>query len=294
MPVSEERINLWAQAISETEETKCQNALSQVTEALRAPFGNSVTILRKGSHANRTNIRADSDVDIAAIHEGYFFDDLQRLSSEEKAVYESQRVSADYAYRTFKDDVQKALADYFGAENVQRKTKCIRVKGNTNRVDSDVVPSYRYKRFRTPTHVEAVGIALIPDNSPNVIGSFPEQHYANGVSKNERTARNFKAVVRVLKNARNQMVDEGLFTRDAMSSFFIECLVWNAADTHFGHATHRANARAVGAAVWNDMRDTLRSGAYTEASGLLWLFRDGRTPAQAEAFMSAVWNCLAA
>ena len=53
MKVSDERINLWAKPISETEEEKCQNAITQITDAIRGHFGSDVSVIRQGSHRNR-------------------------------------------------------------------------------------------------------------------------------------------------------------------------------------------------------------------------------------------------
>lgn len=142
MNVSDERINLWAREISETDEEKCQNAISQVTDAVRKRFGYDVTILRQGSHKNRTNIRADSDVDLAIVHNDYFFPETSSLSPADKALYESRRTPAAYGFDSFKADMHKLMSDTFGAPSVARKNKCIRVAGNTVRVSADVVPVY--------------------------------------------------------------------------------------------------------------------------------------------------------
>lgn len=293
MNVSDERINLWAREISETEEGKCQNALSQVSAAVRDAFGYDVTILQQGSHRNRTNIRADSDVDIAVVHRRYYFPETSRLSPADKMLYEVKNPDATYSFETFKEDVHKAMSDALGVAAAVRKNKCIRVAGNTNRVSADVVPTYEYKRFKTVDAVEAEGIALKPDRGTGLITSFPEQHYTSGVAKNTATSRAFKAVVRVLKNARNDMIDNGMYPGDAMSSFFIECLVWNVPNEYFMGATWRDRARSVALQVWSDMQEPAKADNYAEVSDLKWLFRgQSRTPAQAEAFALKVWTYL--
>ena len=161
------------------------------------------------------------------------------------------------------------------------------------RVSADVVPAYEYHRFNSADDVEAAGIALRSDRSNDIISSFPVQHYENGVKKNTATSRAFKAVVRVLKNARNEMIDKQLFPKDAISSFFIECLVWNVETCHFDNATYREDARSVALQVWSDMRDPAKADLYAEASDLKWLFRgQSRTPAEAEAFALTAWSYL--
>ena len=75
MNLTEEQIGNWSKAPSETEDARCINAVSQSINALRAHFGNSLAFVRQGSHTNRTNIRIDSDVDMAVVHTGYHFSD---------------------------------------------------------------------------------------------------------------------------------------------------------------------------------------------------------------------------
>src|SRR5438105_2635570 len=98
MTVPEDRINLWAKAVSETEEEKCQNALSMVTDAMRDRFGNGVTIIHQGSHKNRTNIRADSDVDIAVVYDGSYFSDVDALPSGQQQTHWNTLSPATYGF----------------------------------------------------------------------------------------------------------------------------------------------------------------------------------------------------
>jgi tRNA nucleotidyltransferase (CCA-adding enzyme) len=64
MAINEDQLKRWATAPSETEETKCQNAVRLITNAIKERFGSDVTVFLQGSYKNRTNVRQDSDVDI--------------------------------------------------------------------------------------------------------------------------------------------------------------------------------------------------------------------------------------
>lgn len=292
MNVSDERINIWAGAISETEEDKCQTAISQITDAIRDHFGYGITIVKQGSHRNRTNIRADSDVDIAVVHDSYYFPDIQKLSASDKLLHEQNSTDAQYKFSQFKSDVHSVLQKKFGLISVERKNKCIRVKGNSTRINADVVPAYGHKRFYAYNQIEAQGIGFVTDDSTWTTHSFPDQHYANGVSKNTATDRSYKAVVRILKNVRNELVAKNSILGDSMTSFFIESLVWNAPNPSFSGTNYRNIARDVIATIWADMRDPEKSKKYAEVSDLHWLFRGQRTPAQAEDFMLKAWHYL--
>jgi hypothetical protein len=290
MKVSDEQINRWASAPSETENEKCENAISQVTEALRAHFGNDVTFIRQGSHTNRTNIKIDSDVDIAVVHNDFYFPGTEQLSPADKALYEKSRVPASYKFSEFKDDVHAILRGKFGSSSVERRNKCVRVAGNSNRVNADVVPAYEHKRYRSYGITEATGIAFMTDKNERV-NSFPKQHYANGVGKNDETAKAYKAVVRILKNVRGELADKGVMKVEDMPSFFIESLAWNVPLGYFKGSTWRDDAGSVALKIWSDMRDPAISTNYSEVSDLMWLFRgQKRTPKQAEDFMLRAWD----
>lgn len=293
MAISEDRLITWSLPLSETGETKCENALNQISAVLRKKFGNSITIERQGSYRNRTNVRVDSDVDILVIHDDYHFSDTTALPENEKKIYEANRVTADYTFQQFRSDIQALLQAEFGLLNVESKNKCIRVKGNTYRINADVVPAYRHKRYSRLNVVEAEGVAFLKDfGSGDRVVSFPQHHYDNGVAKNTRTSRSFKSMVRILKNARNEMIDQGKFPKDIMSSFFLECLVWNVPDHHFSHSTYKEMARAVTLHVWGEMKEIAKAHNYAEVSDLMWLFKGNtkRTPQQAEDFMLRAWS----
>ncbi|MDB5224820.1 MAG: hypothetical protein JWO43_442 [Candidatus Adlerbacteria bacterium] len=292
MNVSGDRINLWASPISETEEQKCQNAMSAVIEAMRARFGTDVTVIKQGSHRNRTNIRADSDVDIAVVYNESYFPDTSSLSAVDKALHEANTTAATYRFEQFKNDVHAELLKVFGAETVERKDKCIRVKGNSYRVNADVVPAFGHKRYRSFGNVEAEGIGFVTDRGVTTF-SYPDQHYANGVSKNDATDRGYKPVVRILKHTRNEMIDKAIIEPDSMASFLIESLVWNIPHAHFRNQTRREDARAVALQIWSDMKDSDKAKNYAEVSDLKYLFHGDHTPTKAQAFMLQAWDYLA-
>lgn len=284
-------MNIWAKAPSETEETKCQNAVSRITDTIRKKFGNDVSILLQGSYKNRTNVRLDSDVDIVVSHQGHFFPGLSNLSPADKEVYHSIYKNSDYTFSQFKNDIHIILQDEFDAGEVERKNKCIKIKGNSYRVNADVVPCYPHRRYRSVSDVEVEGFGFVGDDGVTVY-SFPEQHYDNGVGKNKETEQMYKSLVRILKNVRNDLVDKGIITLDDMPSFCLECLVWNVPSEHFIRNRYHDATRIVLATIWNEMREFEKSNNYAEVSDLKWLFRGSSkiTPKQAENFMQHAWD----
>jgi hypothetical protein len=290
MSITEEQVNRWAHPPSETEDARCENAVSQITDALRAHFGDDIYFVRQGSHRNRTNIKTDSDIDLAVGHKQSYFPDISGLSEYDKTLHKANSTDAAYRFAQFKTDVNKVLQAKFGLLSVERKNKCIRITGNSSRVNADVVPVFKHKRFSSYGVVSVEGLGFITDIDSKTIYSFPEQHYTNGVKKNDGTSRSYKSVVRILKNVRKQLIEDGKIAKDLMSSFFIESLVWNVPNGHFKENTYRGDVLSVTAKVWSDMRNAEIADKYAEVSDLQWLFRgSARTYKQAEDFMLQAW-----
>ena len=292
MSVSEQQLSTWAQPPNDREETKCQETARRISKAIKERFGDSVSVFLQGSYKNRTNVKRDSDVDIVARHNNYFFPGLDELSEQDKRLYWAKHPSCSYTFTQFKGEIQSALESEFAYGEVKRKPKCIKVIKNDQRVDADVVPCFVHKRFRTVDAVSTEGIEFLTDSGGRIYG-FPEQHYDNGVAKNDRTRRTYKGVVRILKNVRNELIDQKIIADKAMPSFFIECLVWNVPDNLIDKTTYSEATRNVIIRIWNDMGNADAANNYAEVSDLLWLFRGtARTHEQAKTFMEKTWTFL--
>jgi hypothetical protein len=284
MALSEQQLINWSKPISTSEDQKCKNALSQVSEVLRNKFGSKISIFLQGSYRNNTNVKLDSDVDIVIRYDNVFRYDIGSLSEEQIKVFHETYTNSEYTFGQFKNDCKQALDLTFGNQ-VERKNKCIQILGNTYRVNADVVPCFVMKRFRTPTGVTAEGISFDSDDGQR-IDSFPEQHYKNGVAKTEATSRMYKRTVRILKNIKNKLIDAGSISENLASSFFIECLVWNVPDIYFDSSNYLNTLYNVIGRVCEDMKKEEKFREYAEVSDLYWLFRGGqRKPSDALLFM---------
>lgn len=139
MNFTEQQLIIWSKPVSTSEDQKCQNAINQITAALKAKFGSKISMFLQGSYRNNTNVRQNSDVDIVMRYDNAYYSDLQRLSEDDKATYNAQRTSAGYNFDELKADTQAVLKEVFTTD-VERKNKCIQVNGNTYRVSADVIP----------------------------------------------------------------------------------------------------------------------------------------------------------
>ena len=65
------------------------------------------------------------------------------------------------------------------------------------------------------------------------VSSFPQQHHRRGLKKNKATSQRFARTVRMLKAARNRLVEKKVLAKDDAPSYFIECLIYNVPDALF-------------------------------------------------------------
>lgn len=291
MAIYDDQINRWANPPSATENERGLNAIAAISETLKNRFGEDISFIRQGSHHNKTNVKHDSDIDLAVVHTGYYFPETSFLNETDKQLHKTTFVGSDYTFLQFKSDIHTTLQAKFGTGDAIRKNKCIRINGNSYRLNADVVPAFIHRRYKSYGIVSVEGIEFRAENQDRHY-SFPEQHYEKGKEKNDRTAGEYKAVVRIFKNIRNELKDKGLLRVTDMSSFFIESLIWNVPDSHFQNSTHRENTISVAEKIYWDMQKPVIAKDYAEVSDLKYLLRDplGRTPQQAQDFTLQLWQ----
>ncbi len=205
--------------------------------------------------------------------------------------------TSPYGYQQFKSEVGAALVRKFGAAGVTRGNKAFDVHANIYRVDADVVACMELRRYRKPTLFESIrhpydcGTRFFADNGEQ-IDNWPEQQLENGTEKNNTTGNRYKYIVRVMKRLRNEMADNGIPAARPTSSYLIECLVWNAHDSNFGHPRYYDDMRAVIVAVWNGTKTNEACSEWGEVNEMKYLFRQGQpwTREAAHEFLRAAWN----
>jgi hypothetical protein len=135
------------------------------------------------------------------------------------------------------------------------------------------------------------GIAFMTDDGKKIY-NWPQQNYENGVSRNDATVRLYKRTIRILKNLRNRMQEEGIAEAQNIASFLIECLVWNAPLEAFKHDAFAPILRHVIADVFNKTRNSEDCKNWGEVNELKYLFRPSQpwSREQANKFLDAAWN----
>jgi hypothetical protein len=123
--------------------------------------------------------------------------------------------------------------------------------------------------------------------------NYPKQHIENGKLKNNSTLRRFKSLVRIFKKVRIKMEEEQYFVNKNITSFLLECLVWNIPTNTFAEYDNW-NERTKQAIffLYNNTREDSRCKEWDEVSDLLYLFYSGRkwTRDEANTYLVKMWN----
>ena len=228
----------WSKPSSATEQQKSDNAEKAIKAAIaESPelSKRNVIVFPQGSYRNNTNVRQDSDVDICVLCKDVSFYDLP---SDESVTKTSAAITdAHYEYSTFKNEVEIALVRKFGRNMVKRENKAFDIHENTYRVDADAVACFLYREYYRYNNGQIryrQGTELHPDDGGRII-NWPDQHYENGVAKNNSTSGRFKFMTRVIKRLRNEMEEKNILEAKPVPSYLIECLLWNTPNNCFGN-----------------------------------------------------------
>jgi predicted nucleotidyltransferase len=236
----------WSQGPIKTEQERAENAKRQIRQAIQASEklkNRNIEVFTQGSYRNRVNVRQDSDVDVGVLCTDTYFPEYP--DDNVKMELAKSFIPATYEYATFKNELEEALVARFGRAAVTRGSKAFDIKANTYRVESDVAAFFEHRRYVTSTY-HRTGVEMIPDDyQPPSVKNWPEQHYQNGVSKNDATTRRYKRVVRVIKKLSNEMASKDIQSAKDAPSFLIECLVFNASTSCFEYQTFKPMVRAV-------------------------------------------------
>ena len=269
----EETFVTWSKPPSDSEETRCENAISMIKSAILAhPKLSTLNIvfIPQGSYHNNTNVKLNSDVDICVKLKDPFFTELPEGMRDE----DFGLSTADYTFTEYKNDVEKALVEKFGQAGVTRGNKAFDVHSNTYRVDADVVACFEHRRYATDGSF-ITGTQFFSDSWEKIV-NFPEQHYSNGVAKNNATNTYYKKAVRILKRLKMQMQDDSISGLDNISSFLIECLVWNVPNEFFTNETFTEDIKDILVFLYHATKDDAGCKEWGEVSEFLYLFHSGR------------------
>jgi hypothetical protein len=295
--IPEDRLANWTGRASDAEQDRYEWTCRQIREALKGSASLSAwdfELYPKGSYPNFTNVVRDSDVDIAAELtnpiQNTFSHGAEGMSIRDFGL---TPYTGTHDLASFKDHVEAALRAHFPTGAVTRGNKAIHVRESSRGLAADVVPCQTHYQYINRQGSRRKGILLRNDANPSQhIVNYPQQHYDEGVTKNDRTSRRYKRVVRILKRLENQMVDEGLI--DAVPSFLIESAVWNVPNAAFDASTWTGRVRSALAHIFNGTlsSDCVASDDWMEANNIKYLFHSSQswTWQQAHTFAGRAWD----
>lgn len=196
-------------------------------------------VFLQGSYRNSTNIRGDSDVDVVVMLTDTYMPDYRALDSYTRGFVEGRASPATYTLTDFRRDVSNAIRRAFPAHSIDEGGKSIKIPRTSNNIPADVVPCLEHRRYHPPRTLlgdahRIDGIWLWDVQRSHAVISYPKQSYDNGVAKHQRTNQWHKPTVRIFKNARGWMEENGLIQSGTASSHAIECLLYNVPDQQFG------------------------------------------------------------
>lgn len=280
---------------SGTEEQDRDRTEKRIREAILKDdrLSGSVRVFAKGSYANNTNVRRDSDVDIAVEWKTWAYvsktNQASKYSWHHLGVKTGDSRPSPSEYRRW---VEQALCTALGTRYVDTTgNKAITVAGSSTTLDADVVPCFRHERYDGPGREPHVGIRLYPKNG-DIVENWPEQNRVNGIRKNDAsfTRRRYKELVRALKRLENDMVESGRLSNE-VHGYFIECLLYNLPNRVFLADSYKATTMSLLAEIWQAIENE-RQIDWVEVNALKWLWRSGQTwtPQEASDFAYRAWN----
>lgn len=222
----------------------------------------NLEIFLQGSYKNDTNIRGDSDVDVVVVAPDTFYHNLDKEDALRAHIGQPS-----ISWEDLDILVRKALITQYGSTNVELKDKALKIKFNSNNyAPADVVVALGSREYSSfSDYIE--GISFQNRRTGEMIINYPKQHYENGVIKSKATNGIFKSYVRLLKNARNFIIENSVPPKFEAPSYFIECLVHNLDDSDIKQNVRDFIKSAVGVWEYTDQNNDKCQNGITSMYG---------------------------
>jgi hypothetical protein len=286
----EDTLAAWTAPSSPTEQEQQERTERMIREAVAAHDafeGCSLSVYAKGSYANNTNVRTDSDVDISVqCHEAEYWD------AAVPGIYTpANSYSGIWTPTKLRSELKAALDAKFPSQVDGTGSTAFRVHSTSSRVDADVVPCFDY-RYHFAGGGSRAGTKIFKTSGKDLL-NWPVQHLENGRSKNTSTRTVFKKAVRILKRTENAMVEANVSS--ALASYLIECLVYNCPNPIFERSTWTEVIRGILVHVWEGLEAAEpleESERWLEVNRCKFLFSSAQdwTRPDSREFARAAWN----
>lgn len=283
----------WTGPSSNSEQDKQDRTERMIRAAIQehAAFDDcTLKVYAKGSYANNTNVKSDSDVDIVVqSNESTYWDE----ASPGAHPATSKTYTGIWTPSKLRAELVTALSSKFPNYVDTSGSTAIRIDSNTARVEADIVPAFNYKYYFAGGNHRLGSRVYKKDGS--FLTNYPDQQLANGRIKNNATGARYKKVVRIMKRVENVMVEGGHHRE--VPSFFMECLVYNCPNDILTRATWTDIIREVIVHIWHELEGTEpteSSKRWLEPNEIKYLFHPSQpwTRHDGRDFVKAAWNYL--
>lgn len=260
MGIPESQLAAWSRQGATTGSAETYKSITNAFASHQWPSGMSYDAYLQGSYPNATNIRGNSDVDLAVQTDSVYY---HNLTVEDRTCVGWS--PGAFGWQDFRVEVVRALEAYYQPRMVDSSgNKCIRVLPSGNRLPVDVVPCVEYRRYHNDA-VAARGMTFWTKSGIQVV-NYPKLHLANGAAKNQRASSRFKPAVRMFKNARDQLNGSAA----VYPSYFLECLLYNVPDSCFASSLAKTFEGAL--RFLCERRDSNKLQEFVTVSGQHYLF----------------------
>ena len=231
MAIPENQLKIWAQPGTVKGAKNTHAAIRNALGRHQWPDDVRYVTYLQGSYRNNTHLRRQSDVDVVVELTSMPVQDGSLLPVSQQRLLKERFPKPEYGWRRFRRDVLRAVTNRFGASRVKEGKKTLKVVMESPEIPVDVVVAVRYLMYteysgqRSYKRTEGLGLYL-PAESRWAI-NYPHLHRRNGVVKEKSTNWWFRRTVRMFKNARAQLIEEGRLGPNSARSYQIDCLLYN-------------------------------------------------------------------
>jgi len=295
MGIPESQLEVWAHQGSIKQSAATYQSIKGALEATNTDYhGKNYHVFLQGSYGNNTNIFSESDVDVVIRLDDVYFSDTSELSPEDQEAFERSFVRANYSYDQYKRDVLNALKKRFGPD-VECGDKAIIVAANGSRRKADIIAAMQFRRYwrfkGTYNEQYDEGICFFNGKGER-IANYPKQHSENLTLKHQDCKQWLKPMIRILKNIRSKLVENGTLQPGDAPSYYLEGLLYNVPNDKFGISYADSFVNAI-----NWIQSEADKNKLVCANEQYYLLRSGEPtcwePADAQAFIDAsidLWN----
>ena len=284
MAIPENQLKIWAQPGTVKGAKNTHAAIRHALARHQWPDDVRYRTYLQGSYRNNTHLRRQSDVDVVVELTSIPIRDGSLLPDAQKRSLHRSFPEPEYGWRRFRRDVLRAITAGFGESRVQESKKTFKLSMESPEIPVDVVVAVRYLTYteyssqRSYKRTEGMGLYLPTESRWTV--SYPHLHRRNGVGKEKATSGWFRRTIRIFKNARAQLVEEGRLGPATARSYQIECLLYNVPDRLLAGSCQSAYSSAL---YWLERNDLTRFSSQNKLVPLFaggpdsWNERDART-----------------